>query len=68
LELILDKSLYSFTRFFSTNIPFQIAVILETKILGKNRSRLFTVGGKENLLKSTSAVLIIIKFFLMAVS
>ena len=67
LELILDRSLYSFARFFKTNILFQITATLETGIPGRNKSKLFAVGGREDLLKSVSTALIIVGFFLMAV-
>ena len=40
---------------------------LEIKILKKSRSRLFTVRGREDLLKSVFTALIIIGFFLIAV-
>ena len=66
LELILDRLLYSFTKFFKINILFQIAVTLKTRILRKNRSRLFIVGGREDLLKLISTALIIVGFFLIA--
>jgi hypothetical protein len=49
-------------------MPFQIAVISKTKIPERRRSRLFIVRGKEDLLKSIFAALIIIGFFSMAVS
>ena len=38
----------------------------EIRILGRSKSKLFTVGGREDLLKLVSTVLIIIGFFLMA--
>ena len=68
LELILNRLLYSFARFFKTNIPFQIAVTLEIGILGRSKSKLFIVGGREDLLKLVFTALIIVGFFLMAVS
>jgi hypothetical protein len=53
-------------RFSKTNILFQIVVTLETKILKKNRSRLFIVGGREDSLELVFTILIIVGFFLMA--
>ena len=67
LELILDKLLYSFIKFFKINILFQIAATLKIKILKKSRSKLFIVRGRKDLLKSVFTVLIIVGFFLMAV-
>ena len=43
-------------------------VTLETRILGRSRSRLFTIGGREDLLELTSTALIIVEFFLIAAS
>ena len=40
---------------------------LEIKILGRNKSRLFIVKGKKDLLKLVSTALIIVGFFLIAV-
>ena len=68
LGLILDRLFCSFIRFFKINIPFQIIVTLETKILGKSKSRFFTVGGRQDLLKLVSTASIIIGFFLIAIS
>ena len=42
-------------------------VTSEIKILGRSRSRLFTVKGREDLLKLVFTVLIIVGFFLIAV-
>ena len=42
-------------------------VTLEIRILEKSKSKLFTVGGRENLLKLVSTALIIVGFFLIAV-
>ena len=42
-------------------------VTLKIKILERSKSKLFTVGGREDLLKSISTVLIIVGFFLIAV-
>ena len=66
LELILNRLLYNFARFFKINILFQIAATSKTRILERNKSRLFTVGGREDLLKLVSTALIIVGFFLMA--
>jgi hypothetical protein len=66
LKSILDGSLYSFTRFSKTNILFQIIATSETRIPERSRSRLFTVGGREDSLKSVSTTLIIVGFFSMA--
>ena len=41
---------------------------LEIKILGRNRFRLFVVEGREILLKLVFTALIIVGFFLIAVS
>ena len=68
LGLILDGLLYSFIKFFKTNIPFQIIIISKTKILERSKSRHFIVGGREDLLKLVFTTLIIIGFFLIAVS
>jgi len=68
LELILDGLLYSFARFSGINIPFQITATLETRILGRSKSRLFIVGGRENLPELVSTVLIIVGFFLIVAS
>jgi len=43
-------------------------VTLETRILGRSKSRLFIVGGREDLLELVSTALIIVGFFLIAVS
>ena len=39
---------------------------LEIKILKRSKSRLFIVGGREDLLKLVSTTLIIVGFFLIA--
>ena len=41
-------------------------VILEIRILKRNKFRLFTVEGKEDLLKLIFTTLIIVEFFLIA--
>jgi len=68
LELILDRLLRSFIRFSRINILFQITATLETRILGRSKSRLFIVGGREDLLELVSTALIIVGFFLIAAS
>jgi len=68
LELILDRLLHNFIRFSRINIPFQITATSETRIPGKSKSRLFTVGGREDLPELVSTILIIVGFFLMAAS
>ena len=65
---MLDRLLYSFIRVFKINIPFQITIILEIKILKRNKFKLFIVKGRENLLKLVFIILIIIGFFLIAAS
>ena len=40
---------------------------LKIRILGRSKSRLFIVEGRENLLKLVSTVLIIVGFFLIAI-
>ena len=66
LESILNGLLYSFIKFSKTNILFQIIATLKTRILEKNKSKLFAVEGRENLLESVFTALIIVGFFLMA--
>ena len=65
---MLDRLLYSFIRVFKINIPFQIMVTLGARILGRNKFKLFIVGGREDLLKLVITALIIVGFFLIAVS
>ena len=66
LELILDRLLYSFTKFFKINILFYIMATLKIKIPERNTFRLFTVKKREDLLKLVSTALIIVGFFLIA--
>ena len=68
LGSILDGSLRSFARFSGTNIPFQIVATSETGIPGRSKSKLFAVGGREDLPESVSTALIIVGFFLIAAS